>query len=181
MKTQKLTLTVVMIALLVVMAYVPTIPLGIVPITIQNIGIMLAGALLGWRNGFLAIIVWLFLAAIGLPVLTGGAGGLPAFFSATAGYLWAYPFAALLIGLTITYLDHLNYTNFFTMFLTILIFGVVLIDISGAFGLHIVTHMPLTKALTFQLAFIPGDIIKAVVATIITLTLRRRFRILYHV
>ena len=181
MKTQKLTLTVAMIAILIVMAYVPTIPLGIVPITIQNIGIMLAGALLGWRNGFLAIIVWLFLAAIGLPVLTGGAGGFPAFFSATAGYLWAYPFAALLIGLTITYLDHLNYTNFVTMFLTILIFGVVLIDVSGAFGLHIVTHMPLTKALIFQLAFIPGDIIKAVVTTIITLTLRRRFRVLHHV
>ncbi|MFR8086678.1 MAG: biotin transporter BioY, partial [Leuconostoc gelidum] len=88
MKTQKLTLTVAMIAILIVMAYVPTIPLGIVPITIQNIGIMLAGTLLGWRNGFLAIIVWLFLAAIGLPVLTGGAGGFPAFFSATAGYLW---------------------------------------------------------------------------------------------
>ena len=181
MKTQKLTLTVAMIAILIVMAYVPTIPLGIVPITIQNIGIMLAGTLLGWRNGFLAIIVWLFLAAIGLPVLTGGAGGFPAFFSATAGDLWAYPFAALLIGLTITYLDHLNYTNFVTMFLTILIFGVVLIDVSGAFGLHIVTHMPLTKALIFQLAFIPGDIIKAVVTTIITLTLRRRFRVLHHV
>ncbi|WP_294976728.1 biotin transporter BioY [uncultured Leuconostoc sp.] len=180
MKTQKLTLTVAIVALLIVMAYVPTIPLGIVPITIQNIGIMLAGTLLGWRNGLLAIIAWLFLAVIGLPVLTGGTGGFPVFFSATAGYLWAYPVAALLIGLTISYLDHLNYTNFVTMFVAILIFGVIFIDISGAFGLHFVTHMPLPKALIFQLAFIPGDIIKAIVATIITLALRRRFSILNH-
>lgn len=180
MKTQKLTLTVVIVAILVVMAYVPNIPLGIVPLTIQNIGIMLAGALLGWRSGFLAVIVWLLLAAIGLPVLTGGHGGFPVFVSATSGYIWAYPVAALLIGLTITYLDRFNRTNFVTILLTILVFGVVLIDVSGAFGLHVVTHMPLPKALIFQLAFIPGDVIKAVIATIITIAMRYHFSVLRH-
>ncbi|ADG41126.1 MULTISPECIES: biotin transporter BioY [Leuconostoc] len=181
MKTKKLTFTVAIIAILIVMAYVPVIPIGVVPITIQNIGIMLAGAILGWRHGFLAIIAWLLLAMLGLPVLTGGSGGLPHFFGATAGYLWAYPFAALLIGLGMSMLDKFNATNFVTILLTILLFGVIFIDVSGAVGLNIVTHMPLSKALFMQLAFIPGDAIKAVLATIITLTLRRRFSMLRHV
>ena len=180
MKTQKFTLTVVIIAVIVVMAYIPTIPLGLVPITIQNIGIMLAGTILGWRHGFLAIVVWLLLAIVGLPVLTGGAGGFPAFFGDTAGYIWSYPFAALLIGLTVSTLDRFNKINFVTILLPILLFGVLLIDFSGAFGLNIVTHMPLSKALLLQLTFIPGDVIKAIVATVITMTLRRRFEVIRH-
>ena len=112
MKTQKLTLTVVMVAILVVMAYIPAIPLGPVPLTIQNIGVMLAGAILGWRNGLLAIIIWLLMAALGLPVLTGGSGGIAPFFGATAGYIWAYPVAALFIGLSLQTLTRFNRVNF---------------------------------------------------------------------
>lgn len=181
MKTQKLTITVMMIALLIVMAYLPAIPVGLVPIVVQNLGIMLAGALLGWRNGALAIIVWLFMAAIGLPVLVGGAGGFPHFFGATAGYIWAYPIAAALIGLSVQALDRLKKTNFVTLLLVILIFGVVLVDVSGAIGLHIVTHMPLPQALLLQLTYVPGDCAKAVIATVVTLALRRRFPQLTHV
>lgn len=181
MKTQKLTLTVMMIALLIVMAYLPAIPVGLVPIVVQNLGIMLAGALLGWRNGTLAIIVWLFMAAIGLPVLVGGAGGFPHFFGATAGYIWSYPVAAALIGLSVQALDRLKKTNFVTLLLVILIFGVVLVDVSGAIGLHIVTHMPLPQALLLQLTYVPGDCAKAVIATVVTLALRRRFPQLTHV
>lgn len=47
-----------------------------VPITIQTLGVMLAGALLGWRRGALAVLVVLALCAVGLPVLAGGRGGL---------------------------------------------------------------------------------------------------------
>lgn len=180
MKTQKLTLTVVMVAILVVMAYIPAIPLGPVPLTIQNIGVMLAGAILGWRNGLLAIIIWLLMAALGLPVLTGGSGGIAPFFGATAGYIWAYPVAALFIGLSLQTLTRFNRVNFVTILLIIIVFGVILIDLSGAVGLHITTNMPLSKALIFQLTFIPGDIVKSIVATILTLTLRQRFTVLSH-
>lgn len=178
MKTQKLTLTVMMIAILIVMAYVPAIPVGVVPIVVQNMGVMMAGAILGWRNGLLAIVVWLLMAAVGLPVLVGGAGGFPNFFSATAGYIWAYPVAAGLIGLSVQVLDQFNKINFLTLLLVVWIFGVMLVDISGAIGLNIVTHMPLSKALIMQLTFLPGDIAKAVITTIVALALRRRFKFL---
>ena len=180
MKTQKLTLTVMMIAILIVMAYIPAIPVGIVPIVVQNMGIMLAGALLGWRNGVLAIIVWLLMAAVGLPVLVGGVGGLALFFGATAGYIWAYPFAAALIGFSVQTLDRFHKTNFVTLLAVIILFGVILVDVSGAVGLTVVTHMPLAKALIMQLTFVPGDLAKTVLATIVTLALRRRFKLLTH-
>ncbi|MFT9389356.1 MAG: biotin transporter BioY [Leuconostoc sp.] len=180
MKTQKLTLTVMMIAILIVMAYIPAIPVGIVPIVVQNMGIMLAGALLGWRNGVLAIIVWLLMAAVGLPVLVGGVGGLAPFFGATAGYIWAYPFAAALIGFSVQTLDRFHKTNFVTLLAVIILFGVILVDVSGAVGLTVVTHMPLAKALIMQLTFVPGDLAKTVLSTIVTLALRRRFKLLTH-
>lgn len=180
MKNQKFTLNVVIISILIILAYMPTIPIGLVPITLQNIGVMLAGTLLGWRHSFLAIIVWLLLAIIGLPVLAGGTGGLPAFFSATAGYIWSYPFAALLIGLSVSTLDRFNKVNFVTILLTILFFGVLLIDFSGAIGLNMITNMPIKKALLLQLTFIPGDVVKAIATTVITLSLRRRFDMVHH-
>lgn len=68
-----------------------------------------------------------------------------------------------------------------TLLLVILIFGVVLVDVSGAIGLHIVTHMPLPQALLLQLTYVPGDCAKAIIATVVTLALRRRFPQLTHV
>ncbi|MGO2907848.1 MAG: biotin transporter BioY [Leuconostoc citreum] len=180
MKTQRLTFTVAIIAILIIMAYIPAIPIGIVPIVVQNMGIMLAGAILGWRSGFIAVIVWLIMAAIGLPVLVGGSGGFVHFIAPTAGYIWAYPFAALLIGLSVKYLKHFNKFNFVTLFIAIIIFGVIFIDVSGAVGLTLITHMSFSKALLMQLTFIPGDLIKAALATTIALTLRRRFSVLDH-
>ncbi len=54
-------------------------------------------------------------------------------------------------------------------------------DVSGAIGLHIVTHMPLPQALLLQLTYVPGDCAKAIIATVVTLALRRRFPQLTHV
>src|ERR1700754_1728997 len=50
-----------------------------VPITLQSMGVMLAGAILGARRGFLAVALLLVLVAVGLPLLAGGRGGLGVF------------------------------------------------------------------------------------------------------
>ncbi len=49
-----------------------------IPITAQSMGIMLAGTILGARNGALSVLLFLFLVALGLPLLAGGRGELPA-------------------------------------------------------------------------------------------------------
>ena len=174
MKTRHLTLSAIVLAALIIMAYIPIIPIPLVPIIIQNLGIMLAGALLGGRKGFITVALLLLLAMIGLPVLTGGSGGFAHFFGETAGYLWAYPIAAGLIGFGVTKLKQLNRLNFWTVLLVILAFGVLFIDSMGAIGLTLVTKMPLSKALMLQLTYLPGDVIKALVASAIAVALQTR-------
>lgn len=98
MKTRTTTYIALMVALLIVLGFIPGIPLGFipVPIVLQNLGVMLAGALLGSRKGFLAVAIFLLLVAIGAPFLPGGRSGLVTLFGPTAGYLLTYPFAAFL-------------------------------------------------------------------------------------
>lgn len=175
MKSRYLTLSAIVLAALIIMAYIPIIPLPLVPITIQNLGIMLTGALLGGRKGFVTVALLLLLAMIGLPVLTGGSGGFARFFGATAGYLWAYPIAAGLIGFSVAKLKQLNRLNFWTVLVVILVFGVLFIDSLGAIGLTLVTKMPLSQSLVLQLIYLPGDVIKALVASTITVALQSRF------
>ena len=74
---------------------VPMVP---VPVNMQTFAVVLVGALYGWRLGAITIIAWLAEAALGLPVLSGGAGGAHHFVGPTAGYLFAFPVAGALVG-----------------------------------------------------------------------------------
>ena len=74
---------------------VPRVP---VPVTRQTFAIAMIGAVYGWRLGTLTVLAWLGQAAIGLPVLAGGAGGLLHFAGPTGGYLLAFPVMAAQIG-----------------------------------------------------------------------------------
>ena len=59
----------------------------------------LAGIILGRKLGATSVIVFLLLAATGLPVLSGGRGGIGVFAGPSAGFLFLYPFIAYFIGL----------------------------------------------------------------------------------
>jgi biotin transport system substrate-specific component len=73
-------------------------PFTPVPITAQTLGIVLVGSLLGSRQGMLSMLLYLGMGAIGLPFFSGGNGGIEWLQGATAGYLFAAPLAALLVG-----------------------------------------------------------------------------------
>lgn len=68
-------------------------PFTPVPITGQTLGVLLAGAALGARRGFLSEVVYILTGAAGLHAFAGGSLVGP-----TAGYLWGFPLAALLTG-----------------------------------------------------------------------------------
>ena len=74
------------------------VPMYPVPMTMQTFGVVLIGFLFGWRLGGLTVVAWLVEGAAGLPVLSGGAGGAIHFVGPTAGYLFAFPLAAVLAG-----------------------------------------------------------------------------------
>lgn len=76
-----------------------TVPMTPVSMTMQTFAVLLAGAVLGPGRGLASVLLYLALGAAGLPVLSEGASGLEHFAGSTAGYLFAFPLAALLVGL----------------------------------------------------------------------------------
>jgi biotin transport system substrate-specific component len=69
-----------------------------VPITAQTFAVLLSGALVGSRRGFLSQMAYLAEGAAGLPVFAGGAFSFAHLMGPTGGYLWSYPLAAALMG-----------------------------------------------------------------------------------
>ncbi len=74
------------------------IPVGAVPFTLQTLGVLLTGAVLGSRRGALTLGVYAVEGAIGLPVFAGGAFGVPYMLGPTGGYLIGFIAAAWLVG-----------------------------------------------------------------------------------
>ncbi|MCL7748897.1 biotin transporter BioY [Halalkalibacter alkaliphilus] len=75
--------------------------IGSVPITLQTLFAILAGALLGSRMGSLAMIVYLLVGLVGFPVFAQFSGGLRTFVSPTFGFLLSYIMVAFVTGLMI--------------------------------------------------------------------------------
>lgn len=84
-------------AVLTASSYI-SIPLQPVPVSMQTFAVLMVGALYGWRLGGITVLAWLLEAMAGMPVLAGGAGGLAPFMGKTAGYLFAFPLGAALMG-----------------------------------------------------------------------------------
>ena len=98
---RELATTVVFAAFIAVLGIFPGLYVGGsgVPIVVQNIGPLLAGAMLGARRGTAAVALLLALAAIGLPLLSGGRGGIAPFVGPSGGFLLGWLVSALVVGL----------------------------------------------------------------------------------
>ncbi len=86
-----------MAALMALGAYA-AIPVGPVPIVLQNFFVLLSGLLLGPSWGLASVLVYLLLGLFGLPVLAGGGGGFAHFAGPTGGYLVGYIPAVVVVG-----------------------------------------------------------------------------------
>lgn len=153
----------VIAAMGLVPAFTP--PGSTVPITIQSMGVMLAGAILGARKGFASVVLFLALVAIGLPLLSGGRGGLAVFTTPSVGFLIGFPFAALIIG-WLTERKGAPYRIILGIAFN-LIGGVLFLYILGIGGIMLRAGLDLPAAITAVAIFIPGDIVKAIIAAII--------------
>lgn len=89
-------------ALIAVLGLVPQITLASgVPITAQSLGVMLCGTVLGAKRGGLAALLFVGLVALGLPLLSGGRGGLGVFAGPSMGFVIGFPVAAFVTGLVV--------------------------------------------------------------------------------
>ena len=167
MTTKHLVYTALMTAIICILGIVPSVPLPFmpVPIVLQNIGIFLAGIILGRKLGTTSVIVFLLLVATGLPVLSGGRGGIGVFAGPSAGFLFLYPVVAYFIGIIRD--AYLHKINFLVIFIATLVIGVLGLDILGTIIMGFIIHIPISKAFILSFSFMPGDIIKAIIASLI--------------
>jgi len=158
-------------ALIIVLGTV-VVPLpGGVPITAQTLGVMLAGLVLGPRVAPLSILVVLALAALGLPVLAGGRGGIGVFVGPTAGYMLGWIAGVVVIGLLL----RTGRPTWWRVALSALVGGVLVVYAFGIPVQAVVTGVPLDLTVLSALAFLPGDLIKVAAATLIVVALRRAY------
>jgi biotin transport system substrate-specific component len=134
-----------------------------VPITLQTFGVMLVGSLLGARKGALSMLVLLALVAAGLPLLAGGRGGLGVFAGPSVGYLLAWPITAYVIG-RIVEAGGPGY-RWTRGLVANLVGGVAVIYALGIPLQAWRTGVPLAETAVLAAAFVPGDLVKAVLAT----------------
>ena len=62
-----------------------------VPITVQVFAVALVGVILGWKRGVLAVLVYILIGAVGVPVFANFKGGLSVLTGLTGGYIIAWP------------------------------------------------------------------------------------------
>ena len=173
--SESIALVALFAALLGVMGLIPKIdlPLG-VHISIQTLGVMLAGCLLGPWRGLQAMLVFLVAVAIGLPLLSGGRGGLGVFMSPTAGYLIGWTVAAFVTGWLMALLPKSTPLRAAcSAFAAAAIGCIAVLYVCVIAGLVWLAKIPLTQAIWANVAFIPGDLIKCFVTALVVHSIAR--------
>jgi biotin transport system substrate-specific component len=147
-----------------------SVPMLPVPMTMQTLAVILIGALYGWRLGAFTILVWLGEAALGLPVLANGNGGIAPFMGPTAGYLASFPLVAALVGWLAE--RGWNGSRLVFAFLSMLL-GHALCLMLG--GLWLATLIGAEKAmLAGVVPFLLGSLVKSGLGAAILMALSRR-------
>lgn len=146
------------------------IPWTPVPITLQPLFVLLAGALLGPRAGAAAMVTYLGLGLAGAPVFAGGGAGVAHVLGPTGGYLLAYPPAAFVVGWLAGGRDSGTWR-----LAGALAAGLVVIYAGGIAQLAVLTGEPVDRLLVLGVApFVIGDLIKILVGLVIARRLRAR-------
>jgi biotin transport system substrate-specific component len=159
----------VMAALIGAFAVVGSIPIPLspAPVSLQVLGVFLAGLLLGPWWGAGAIGLYLAAGALGAPVFAGGGAGFGTLFGRTGGYLWSYPIAAFLIGLVV----HGRTASATIADVSViriagaLVLATVVIYSMGVAGMLWILDLSVEKAVVQgALVFVPGEVLKIVAA-----------------
>jgi biotin transport system substrate-specific component len=139
--------------------YVP-IPGTPVPLTVQNLAVLMVGLALGPWRGFAALSLYLIEGASGMPVFSPtGAGGIAQLIGPTGGYLIAYPFVAAIVG----YLFQIGKPTFSRAAFAALA-GEILLFTCGISWLYTLTHS-FAQAISFGLYwFVFAEVIKVMFA-----------------
>ena len=146
------------------------IPLWPVPLTLQTLGVLFTGAVLGSRRGALALLLYLTEGALGLPVFAGGASGVGYMLGPTGGYLVGFVVAAGVVGR----LAQRGWDRRLVWAAVAMVIGNVIIYVCGVAWLAVFLGDLWGALVKGMLLFVVGDLIKIAVAA---LTLPRGWKL----
>lgn len=126
MKVRNMALCGLFTAVLTVCAWL-SVPMADLAVTLQTFGVFLTLGLLGGKRGSAAVLVYLLLGAVGVPVFSGFRGGLGALLGTTGGYIFGFMLTALLYWL-ITAIKDTHVTE-----LTAMVLGLLLCYACGSY------------------------------------------------
>lgn len=148
------------------------IPISPVPVSGITLGVMLTGSVLNYKQAFYSILTLILLGAIGLPVFSGFVGGIGILLGPRGGYYFGF-----LIGVVVISLLKPKDSNFFVMFMANIIGGVLVAYLIAIPWLSFVTEITLYQAFfSGAVPFIVGDILKAIIATMLALVLNKHLK-----
>jgi biotin transport system substrate-specific component len=165
-------------ALIAACALLPAIQVGagLVPITLQTFAVLLAGAVLGARRGFFAVLLYVAAGAAGLPVFSGGAAGLAVLAGPTGGYLIGFPLAAGCCGFLVERLPRRSAaTSVPLIFLAGVVSSALFIHTLGMAGLVLRADLTWAEAFDVDKVFWIGDAIKNLAMAVVATAVHRAF------
>jgi biotin transport system substrate-specific component len=158
-------------ALVVALAAQVVVPMIPVPMTLQPLAVLVVGGILGPTGGLSALVLYLGLGALGLPVFAGGAAGALRLIGPTGGYLLAFPIAAAVTGALVR-----RAPSSILRVLLACALGMAVIHIGGVAQLALLGGDP---QLAFRVGFLPfltGDLLKVGLAALIILVAGPKMR-----
>lgn len=180
-RLQDIALIAVFAALIIVLAFVQ-IPVGTVgvPIVFQNAAVVLAGLVLGGRRGSLAVLLFLALGMIGLPVLAGGRSTIAALAGVTVGYILGYLISAFVVGIIAYQAPKKRGTGMFAVFGLAALAGLLVQYLSGIIGLTLRAGLSFMEATISQVPFLLPDLGKFAIMVVIAAGVHAAFPDLRH-
>ncbi len=144
------------------------IPIGPVPIVLQNMFVLLAAIILGPVWGLACVGIYLLIGLAGLPVFAGGTSGIGKLFGPTGGYLLGYLPCVFVTASISKKLGRKISSDIIAM-----VIGSLIIYAAGVPWLKVVTSMSYNKALALGMyPFLIGDTLKIIAAAYIAKSLR---------
>lgn len=149
-----------------------SIPLGQVPITLQTLFVILSGLILGPKLGAFSQLVYIILGLIGIPIFANFTGGPQYIMMPSFGFIIGFVFTAYIVGKVAYGKEGFNHNRIWIASFA----GTVVIYLFGLPYMYYILNIVMVKNLSFStiinmgcLLFLPGDLIKLVVASLVAI------------
>lgn len=172
-KTQNIVICGLFAAITALLAQISIpLPFTTVPLTMQIFAVALTGVLLGSKKGFISILIYVLLGAIGLPVFAQMSGGLGVLFGPTGGFLLGCPFMAFVVG----YISERTSSKLYILLSMVL--GLIVVYAIGSIMYSLVTNSTIKQSIIYCVVpFVVVDSIKLLLATSVSALVSKRINI----